>query len=110
MNLIDDDSELDLIDDDPFSDEVETGTITEVSDAEEEDPWGIGSFLLGCIMIPFSLALLWKNEKTQVNYARVIEQARDECRTIKADAPLDENDYKLVHCTGQAVNGEKITD
>ena len=75
-----------------------------------EDEWGIGSFILGCVMIPFSLVLLWKNEKKLVTYAKVIEEARDECRTVEADAPNDENDYKLVHCIGEAVNGEEITD
>ena len=75
-----------------------------------EDEWGIGSFILGCVMIPFSLVLLWKNEKKLVTYAKVIEEAKDECRTVEADAPNDENDYKLVHCIGEAVNGEEITD
>ena len=54
--------------------------------------------------------LLWKNEKKLVTYAKVIDEARDECRTVEADAPNDENDYKLVHCTGEAVNAEEITD
>ena len=62
----------DLIDD-SFDDEVVTGIVTEEYDSEEEDPWGIGSFIVGCILIPFSLALLWKNEKNLVNYAKVIE-------------------------------------
>lgn len=75
-----------------------------------EDEWGIGSFILGCVMIPFSLVLLWKNEKKLVTYAKVIEEAREECRTVEADAPNDENDYKLVHCIGEAINGEEITD
>ena len=74
------------------------------------DDWGIGSFIIGCIMIPFSLVLLWKNEKKQVTYAKVIEEAREECRTVEADSPNDENDYKLVHCIGEAVNAEEITD
>ena len=74
------------------------------------DDWGIGSFILGCVMIPFSLVLLWKNEKKLVTYAKVIDEARDECRTVEADAPNDENDYKLVHCIGDAVNAEEISD
>ena len=33
-------------------------------------------------MIPFSLVLLWKNEKKLVTYAKLIKEARDECRTV----------------------------
>ena len=72
--------------------------------------WGIGSFILGCMMIPFSIACLWKNEKKQVTYAKLIDGAREECRTIEAEAPGDENDYKLVHCMGTTENAEQITD
>ena len=61
-------------------------------------------------MIPFSLVLLWKNEKKLVTYAKVINEAKEECRTIEADAPADENDFKLVHCMGTTENAEDITD
>ena len=45
-----------------------------------------------------------------MTYAKIIEEAREECRTIEAETPNDENDYKLVHCIGEAVNAEEITD
>ena len=61
-------------------------------------------------MIPFSLVLLWKNEKKLVTYAKVITEAREECRTIESEAPADENDYKLVHCIGTTENPDDITD
>ena len=77
---------------------------------KDEDPLGIGSFIFGCILIPFSLVLLWKNEKKLVTFAKMNEEAREECITIDADSPKDENDYKLVHCIGTAVNAEEITD
>ena len=80
------------------------------SSKSNEDKYGIGAFVLGCIMIPFSLVLLWKNEKKLVTYAKVIEEARSECVTIEADTPADENDFKLVHCMGTTENAEEITD
>ena len=72
--------------------------------------WGIGSFFIGCFLIPFSLVLLWKNEKKLVTYAKVIAEARDECKNVDADEPSEENNFALVHCIGEAVNGEEITD
>ena len=61
-------------------------------------------------MIPFSLVLLWKNEKKIVTYAKLIALARKECRTLKDDTPLDENDFELVHLTGVTENDEVLTD
>ena len=74
------------------------------------DGLGIGSFVVGTILIPFSLALLWKNEKKLVNFNRVLEVARKECRSINIDEPVDEADYKLVHAAGNALNNEEIAD
>ncbi len=63
--------------------ETERTTVTSsTTSTGEDDKYGIGSFILGCILIPFSLALLWKNEKKLVTYAKVILEARDETRTI----------------------------
>ena len=105
--------------------EVEMGHISKVEPVElaekttvttktgkngEDDPYGIGSFVVGCMMIPFSLVLLWKNEKKLVTYAKVINQAREECRTIDADAPDGANELKLVHCMGTTENAEEIAD
>ena len=61
-------------------------------------------------MIPFSIVFLWKNEKKQVTYAKVISMARKDCVTIESEAPADENDYRLVHCMGTTENAEPITD
>ena len=80
------------------------------TDDDDDDPWGIGSFFFGCILIPFSLVLLWKNEKKLVTFAKMNDEAREECTTIEADSPKDENDYKLVHCIGTTVNVQEITD
>jgi len=45
-----------------------------------------------------------------VTYAKVIDEAREECKHIDADEPSEENNFALVHCIGEAVNGEEITD
>jgi hypothetical protein len=33
------------------------------------------TFIFGCLLIPFSLVLLWKNEKKLVTFAKCMEQA-----------------------------------
>ena len=87
-----------------------TTVTTKTGKQGKDDPYGIGSFVVGCMMIPFSLVLLWKNEKKLVTYAKVISQAREECRTIEAEAPDGANEFKLVHCMGTTENKEEIAD
>ena len=71
---------------------------------------GLISFFVGTVLIPFSVALLWKNEKKLVDFVRVISAARKECRAINIQQPHDECDYKLVHAAGHAINNEVIED
>lgn len=78
--------------------------------SSNSDSYGFGEFILGCIMIPFSLVLLWKNEKKIVTYAKVITEARGECRNVETESPVEDNDYMLVHCTGTTENAEELTD
>ena len=61
---------------------------------------------MGCIMIPFSLVLLWKNEKKLVTYAKVIDTARKECTTVDCEEIDDANDFKLIHVMGTTENAE----
>jgi len=68
------------------------------------------AFLLGCVLIPFALVMLWKNEKKQVTYAKVIGLAKKECITIKIEEPFDEHEFYLVAGSGRAVNSESIDD
>ena len=84
-----------------------TTVTTKVGD---DDPLGIGGFIAGCLLIPFSLVLLWKNEKKVVTYAKLLHQAKEECVDITDDQPADENDYRLVHVTGTTLNQDKIED
>ena len=61
-------------------------------------------------LIPFSLVLLWNNEKKVVTFAELIVQDRKAVMTVSAEEPDDANDFKLVHMTGVAVPKETITD
>ena len=61
-------------------------------------------------MIPFSLVLLWKNEKKLVTYAKVMNAARKECVTVDAAEIDGGNDYNLVHVIGTTENAEDIVD
>ena len=105
-------SQTEVFHDEPLKTELaqvqDTTVVT--SGTKDDDPYGIGSFIFGLILIPFSLALLWKNEKKIVTYAKVIAEARKECRILKGDIPLDENDYELVHMTGTTENPDNLTD
>ena len=52
----------------------------ETEDDDTSDDLGLISFFVGTVLIPFSVALLWKNEKKLVDFVRVIGAARKECR------------------------------
>ena len=73
--------------------------------------WGWGSFLIGLCLIPFSLALIWQNEKKIVRFHEVIVAAREE---IKPDQDPDkvctENEKALVHMMGTARNDDILVD
>ena len=58
---------------------------------------------MGLILIPFSLVLIWKNEKKIVKYNKVIKKARGSIKQ-NVKAPLDENDLALVHVNDLASN------
>lgn len=49
---------------------------TEVVMSEEGNGWGITQFFIGLLLIPFTLVVLWKNEKKIVMYHKVIMQAK----------------------------------
>ena len=60
--------------------QIDAESTAETAKAEDEGG-GLGflPFFLGTVLIPFSLALLWKNEKKLVNFVRMLEIARKEC-------------------------------
>lgn len=68
-------------------------------------------WILGLTLIPFSLALLWKNEKKVVRYHQVIEAALKVLKMDQNFEKVDEaNEKALVHMNGTARNLEVITD
>ena len=66
--------------------------------------------MLGTILIPVGLLILINNERKVVNYLKVINEARDECRTIQVYQPEDENEFKLVHAAGVTKAAHTIGD
>jgi hypothetical protein len=68
------------------------------------------TFIFGCLLIPFSLVLLWKNEKKLVTYAKCMEQAKKVFKRIELDQALDENEYLLVSGQGRTTNEQDICD
>ena len=59
--------------DEPITTELaQKTTVVTSGGSSDDDPYGIGGFIVGCFMIPFSLVLLWKNEKKIVTYAKLI--------------------------------------
>lgn len=80
------------------------------SSKKNDDPYGIGSFFLGCFLIPFSLTLLWKNERKLVMFTKVVDQGRKAVKTVDADELDDANEFGLVHTTGSTLNETELVD
>lgn len=82
---------------------------TSKTNSKDDNPWGL--FVLGLALIPFSLALIWKNEKKIVRYHQVIKQAK---KVVKKDQDYKEvneaNEKALVHMRGKTRNQEGVKD
>lgn len=74
------------------------------------DTLGIGQFIFGCFLLPFSLVLLWKNEKKVVTFAKCMDEGRKAVRTVEADDVDEANEYELVHIKGTTTNSTDISD
>ena len=74
------------------------------SSSGSSDDFGFASFVIGCFLIPFSLVLLWKNEKKVVTFAKCMDQGRKFVRSVDCEDPDDANEFELVHLTGETVN------
>ena len=72
--------------------------------------WGTVSFCLGCFLVPFSLTLLWINERKLVSFAKVIVQARSDVQTVSPTKPSVMLNYELVHATGEAESQQELED
>lgn len=75
---------------------------------KDDDPYGIGEFFIGCILIPFSIVFLWKNEKKLVTYAKLVHAAEEACEKVDCNYPKPGN--KLVHTFGNSVNKTDLVD
>jgi len=75
-----------------------------------DDPFGIGAFITGCVLIPFAMVFLWKNEKKIVTYARVMDRAAKEVKNIPSTKPSAVNNFKLVHMIGESSNSTVLVD
>lgn len=70
----------------------------------------MGEFVLGCIMIPFAIVFLWKNEKKLVTYAKCMETAEKDCVSVDLHDAQESNNFRLVHVTGKSENKTQLTD
>lgn len=61
-------------------------------------------------MIPFSLVLLWKNEKKIVTFAKCMARAEKDVKEVTPEATSNDNNFKLVHLKGKSHNDTEIVD
>ena len=72
--------------------------------------WGIGEFIFGLFLIPFSMVLLWKNEAKLVTYLKLLTKGKEAVKTLDCENPDDANEFDLAHMTGTTVNTDEIED
>ena len=93
-------------------------TQTEVtSDADQlkggtrlNDPFGIGEFIFGLFLIPFSMVMLWKNEAKLVTFMKLLTKGKEAVKTLDCENPDEANEFDLAHMTGTTVNTDEIED
>lgn len=80
---------------------------TEASDEEnlkENATSEAFEYFFGSLLTTFSLLILWKNEKKIVTFAKCINQGRDLVRSVDCEDTDEDNEFELVHLTGETVN------
>ena len=80
------------------------------SDFEDKFAYSVGRFIVGCVLIPFSLVLLWKNEKKVVTYTKCMAEGRKQVRSVQPEDADELNEFELVHVTGTTVNSQEVVD
>jgi len=85
-------------------------TTTSSSTKKDDDPYGFGEFMTGCVLIPFALVFLWKNEKKLVTYAKCMDAAQEDCITVDNSSVDEKNNFRLVHTTGKTQNDTELVD
>lgn len=91
-----------------FAESESSASVEKVVKSKESNPFVL--FIAGCVMVPFALVLLWKNEKKLVTYAKCIGQAEKAFKRIDLEHPFDENELVLVAGTGLSCNKQDICD
>jgi len=90
---------------------AESSTEQSFSTNSKKDKGGgaFASFVVGLFLIPFTLVLIWKNEKKIVMYAKVITKAK---KALKGDVKtaVEDNDLDLVHTIGDCHTDEIFKD
>ena len=75
-----------------------------------EQPHGIALVVLGMILVPLSVSILWKNETRAVALSNLVSKVRKACVDADSDAPHNDNDKKLVHISGISKSKSIIQD
>ena len=78
------------------------------SSSGDDDP--IAAFIFGILLFPFSVVLLWKNEKKLVTYKKILKAAREACHSVVSEAPKNMHNLELVCCQGVTKNPEPLID
>merc|ERR1712232_437028 len=65
-------------------------------------------FLVGWILLIFSVPVLWLNERNASQMESIIGQGYSDCKTIDADRPEPENNATIVHVTAEAKALEEV--
>lgn len=86
-----------------------TSTSTSTSTGKKDGGF-FGEFIAGVFLICFALPMVWMNERKQVKVYNTIKKAREAVRTVDIDNPMDEDNYKLVHASGQLTTETNVID
>jgi len=67
-------------------------------------------FVVGILLIVFSIPVLWLNEKRNAKQEALITQGESDCRSISADDYDSKNTHWLVHVNGNTVSTKPVED
>jgi hypothetical protein len=68
------------------------------------------AFVIGWILMWFSVPVLWLNEKRSAKHEALIDQGEADCRSIEADKFDEDNTHWLVHVNGETASMEGVKD
>lgn len=94
----------------PLLAESKSEQIVETTTNSSSGDSPFGGFIMGLLLIPFSISLLWMNERKMVNYAQTITDGQKECRSANPKEINEEDDKKLVHVQGVTDTNDTVAD